>query len=136
MIMSIKTLQKMIDESRRIVFLGGAGVSTESGLKDFRSEDGLYRQNHKYTPETILSHDFFMEHTEEFYEFYRAKLLNTQALPNKAHEKLAQMERKGRLDAVVTQNIDGLHQAAGSKKRDRAARQYVSQLLRKVQQKV
>ncbi len=113
--MSIKTLQKMIDESKRIVFFGGAGVSTESGLKDFRSEDGLYREKHKYTPETILSYDFFMEHTEEFYEFYRDKLLKTDILPNKAHEKLAEMERKGRLDAVVTQNIDGLHQAAGSK---------------------
>ncbi len=113
--MSIETLQKMIDESKRIVFFGGAGVSTESGLKDFRSEDGLYREKHKFTPETILSHDFFMEHTEEFYEFYRTKLLKTDILPNKAHEKLAEMERKGRLDAVVTQNIDGLHQAAGSK---------------------
>jgi len=112
--MSIKALQAMIDKSRRIVFFGGAGVSTESGLKDFRSEDGLYREKYKYPPETMLSHSFFRTHPEVFFAFYRDKLLCPNVRPNAAHEKLAELERAGRLSAVVTQNIDGLHQMAGS----------------------
>ena len=110
-----ETLQAWIDESRRIVFFGGAGVSTESGVPDFRSQDGLYRQTWKYPPETILSHTFFRQNTAEFYEFYRAKMLPLEARPNAAHKKLAELERAGKLTAVITQNIDGLHQAAGSK---------------------
>ena len=113
--MSIERLQTIIDNSDNIVFFGGAGVSTESGIPDFRSVDGLYNQRYRYPPETILSHHFFMDHTEEFFEFYRDKILNLDAVPNKAHQKLAQMEETGKLKAVVTQNIDGLHQAAGSK---------------------
>ncbi len=113
--MSIEALQAMIDKSESIVFFGGAGVSTESGLKDFRSEDGLYRQRYKYPPETMLSHSFFMAHPDEFFTFYRDKLLCPGAVPNAAHVKLAEMERTGKLCAVVTQNIDGLHQAAGSR---------------------
>ena len=109
------TLQELADKSRRIVFFGGAGVSTESGIPDFRSVDGLYSQQYKYPPETILSHTFFVAHTEEFYEFYRKKLLLTGIAPNKAHFKLAELEAAGKLTAVVTQNIDGLHQLAGSK---------------------
>ena len=108
-------LQRWIDESDNIVFFGGAGVSTESGLKDFRSQDGLYHQQYDYPPETILSHTFFMENPEEFYRFYRAKMLCPEAKPNPAHLKLAQLERAGKLKAVVTQNIDSLHQKAGSK---------------------
>ena len=108
-------LQNWIDESSNIVFFGGAGVSTESGLKDFRSQDGLYHQQYDYPPETILSHTFFMENPEEFYRFYRAKMLCPEAKPNLAHLKLAELERAGKLKAVVTQNIDGLHQKAGSK---------------------
>ena len=108
-------LQRWIDESDNIVFFGGAGVSTESGLKDFRSQDGLYHQQYDYPPETILSHTFFMENPEEFYRFYRAKMLCPEAKPNPAHLKLAELERAGKLKAVVTQNIDGLHQKAGSK---------------------
>lgn len=111
----IANLKKLIERSRRMVFFGGAGVSTESGIPDFRSQDGLYRQKYKYPPERILSHSFFMEHTEEFYEFYREKMLCLDAEPNAAHKKLAQWEQEGRLAAVVTQNIDGLHQKAGSK---------------------
>ena len=110
------TLQEIIDSSDNIVFFGGAGVSTESGIPDFRSVDGLYNQQWDYPPETILSHSFFMKKTEEFYRFYRAKMLCPNAEPNAAHLKLAQLEREGKLTAVVTQNIDGLHQAAGSKK--------------------
>lgn len=110
-----ETLQNWIDESRRIVFFGGAGVSTESGVPDFRSQDGLYRQTWKYPPETILSHTFFRQNTAEFYEFYRAKMLPLEAKPNAAHKKLAELERAGNLTAVITQNIDGLHQAAGSR---------------------
>ena len=110
-----KTLQTWVGESRRIVFFGGAGVSTESGIPDFRGVDGLYRQKYAYPPETILSDQFFYSHTEEFYRFYREKMLVTDAHPNAAHEKLAQWEREGKLLAVVTQNIDGLHQAAGSR---------------------
>ena len=109
-------LQNVIDNSKRIVFFGGAGVSTESGIPDFRSVDGLYNQKYDYPPEQILSHTFFMHNTEEFYRFYRDKMLCLDKNPNKAHLKLAELERAGKLTAVVTQNIDGLHQAAGSKK--------------------
>lgn len=108
-------LQQMIDESDKIVFFGGAGVSTESGIPDFRSEDGLYRQKYRFPPEVMLSHSFFESHPKEFYDFYRDKMLYLQAKPNAAHEKLAELEQKGKLLAVVTQNIDGLHQKAGSK---------------------
>ena len=106
----------MIENSKRIVFFGGAGVSTESGIPDFRSVDGLYNQKYDYPPEQILSHTFFMHNTEEFYRFYRDKMLCLDKKPNKAHLKLAELEKSGKLTAVVTQNIDGLHQAAGSKK--------------------
>lgn len=112
----IETLQKWINESSRIVFFGGAGASTESGVPDFRSVDGLYNQKYDYPPEEILSHTFYRRKPEEFYRFYRDKMIYTDALPNKAHLKLAELEEKGKLTAVVTQNIDGLHQAAGSKK--------------------
>lgn len=108
-------LQKMIDESSSIVFFGGAGVSTESGIPDFRSVDGLYHQQYDHPPETILSHSFFVKHTEQFYRFYQAKMLVEGAQPNPAHRKLAELEAAGKLKAVVTQNIDGLHQLAGSK---------------------
>ena len=111
----LQTLKDWVQQSRRIVFFGGAGVSTESGIPDFRSEDGLYRQRYAYPPETILSHTFFVRHPEEFFRFYREKMLFTDKQPNAAHRKLAQWEREGRLSAVVTQNIDGLHQAAGSR---------------------
>lgn len=111
----MKTLQQIIDESSRIVFFGGAGVSTESGIPDFRSVDGLYNQKYDVPPETILSHTYFVRHTEEFYRFYRDKMLCLDAMPNKAHLKLAEMESKGKLISVITQNIDGLHQKAGSK---------------------
>lgn len=110
----LETLQKWLDESRRGVFFGGAGVSTESGVPDFRSVDGLYNQSYDYPPETIISHSFFLRDPEEFYRFYREKMLWLDAKPNAAHKKLAQLEAAGRLAAVVTQNIDGLHQAAGS----------------------
>ena len=110
-----ETLAKWIGESKRIVFFGGAGVSTESGIPDFRSVDGLYNQQYDYPPETILSHTFFMRRPEEFFRFYRNKMLFPNAQPNAAHKKLAQWEAEGRLSAVVTQNIDGLHQKAGSK---------------------
>jgi len=113
---NLETLKQWVDESHRIVFFGGAGVSTESGIPDFRSVDGLYHQNYDYPPETILSHSFFVSKPEEFYRFYRAKLLPVGVKPNAAHKKLAEWEREGKLLAVVTQNIDGLHQAAGSKK--------------------
>lgn len=108
-------LQTIIDQSKSIVFFGGAGVSTESGIPDFRSIDGIYNQKYDYPPEKILSHSFFMSNTEEFYRFYRDKMLCLDAKPNKAHIKLAELEKKGILKAVVTQNIDGLHQLAGSK---------------------
>lgn len=111
----LETLKKWIDNSDNIVFFGGAGVSTESGIPDFRSVDGLYNQQYDYPPETILSHTFFRRNTEEFYRFYRAKMLALDAKPNAAHKKLAQWEQEGKLKAVVTQNIDGLHQAVGSK---------------------
>ena len=112
----IEDLQRVIDGSHNIVFFGGAGVSTESGIPDFRSTDGLYNQKYDYPPEQILSHTFFMKNTAEFYRFYRDKMLCLDKKPNKAHLKLAKLERAGKLSAVVTQNIDGLHQAAGSKK--------------------
>ncbi len=111
----VKQLQKWIDESRHIVFFGGAGVSTESGIPDFRSQDGLYHQTYDYPPEEIISHHFFLAHPEEFYRFYKDKMIAAQAQPNQAHLKLAEMEQKGKLDAVITQNIDGLHQKAGSR---------------------
>jgi NAD-dependent deacetylase len=112
----IQKLQSMVDECNSIVFFGGAGVSTESGIPDFRSVDGLYNQKYDYPPETILSHTFYKHHTEEFFKFYRDKMICTTAKPNKAHLKLAEMEQTGKLIGVVTQNIDGLHQMAGSKK--------------------
>ncbi len=112
----IEKLQKLIDNSNKIVFFGGAGVSTESGIPDFRSVDGLYNQKYKYPPERIISHSFFVSNTEEFYDFYREKLLIDGVKPNTVHISLAQLEKKGKLLAVVTQNIDGLHQAAGSEK--------------------
>ena len=111
---AIKTLGEWVRDARRIVFFGGAGVSTESGIPDFRSTDGLYHQQWRYPPETILSHTFYESNPEEFFRFYRAKLLAPDAKPNAAHRKLAQWEREGKLTAIVTQNIDGLHQAAGS----------------------
>ncbi len=111
-----EVFSKWIRESKRIVFFGGAGVSTESGIPDFRSVDGLYNQKYDYPPETILSHEFFMRRTTEFYRFYRDKMLVTDAKPNPLHRKLAQWEKEGILSAIVTQNIDGLHQLAGSKK--------------------
>lgn len=112
----LEILKQWINESARMVFFGGAGVSTESGIPDFRSVDGLYHQQYDYPPETILSHTFYMRKPEEFYRFYRAKMLAPDAKPNAAHRKLAQWEQEGKLSAVVTQNIDGLHQAAGSRK--------------------
>ncbi|MBQ0040211.1 MAG: NAD-dependent protein deacylase [Treponema sp.] len=112
----IEKLQNFIDEASRIVFFGGAGVSTESGIPDFRSVDGLYNQKWAYPPETIISNSFFRADTKEFYRFYKEKLLLNGIKPNKAHLKLAEMEKAGKLIGVVTQNIDGLHQAAGSKK--------------------
>ena len=111
---SIKTLRELVNASGSIVFFGGAGVSTESGIPDFRSTGGLYHQEWSYPPEVILSHSFYKSNPEEFFRFYRAKLLAPDAKPNAAHKKLAQWEQEGRLKAVVTQNIDGLHQAAGS----------------------
>lgn len=111
----IETLKKWVGESDNIVFFGGAGVSTESNIPDFRSVDGLYNQKYDYPPETILSHSFFMRNTAEFYRYYKDKMLILDAQPNAAHIKLAELEKEGKLKAIVTQNIDGLHQAAGSK---------------------
>lgn len=111
----IATLRTWIEESSNIVFFGGAGVSTESGIPDFRSVDGLYNQKYKYPPETIISHSFFERDPEEFYRFYRDKLIIKGAKPNAAHLRLAELERQGKLKAVITQNIDGLHQLAGSR---------------------
>ena len=112
----VRKLQEIIDDSRRIVFFGGAGVSTESGIPDFRSADGIYHQHYKYAPEQVVSHSFFKAHPDVFYEFYKEKMMCLDAEPNAAHRKLAQLEEAGRLTAVITQNIDGLHQKAGSKK--------------------
>ena len=112
----IARLQEMVDQSHSIVFFGGAGVSTESGIPDFRSTDGLYHQQYAYPPETILSHTFYEQNPEEFFRFYRDKLLRLEAQPNAAHKKLAELEQTGKLRSVVTQNIDGLHQKAGSKR--------------------
>lgn len=114
--MDTEKFLQMVKESDNIVFFGGAGVSTESGIPDFRSVDGLYNQKYDYPPETILSHSFYMRNTEEFYRFYRDKMLCLTAEPNITHRKLAELEAAGKLKAVVTQNIDGLHQAAGSKR--------------------
>ena len=111
----IETLKRWVAESRYTVFFGGAGVSTESGIPDFRSVDGLYHQKYDAPPETILSHSYFSRHPDRFFRFYREKMLYPDALPNGAHETLAEMEKQGRLQAVITQNIDGLHQKAGSK---------------------
>lgn len=108
-------LQRMIDESSNIVFFGGAGVSTESNIPDFRSADGLYQEKYLYPPEQVVSHTFFVRKTEMFYEFYKDKMMFLDAQPNKAHKKLAELEETGKLKAVITQNIDGLHQVAGSK---------------------
>ena len=113
---NIEQFLQMVKESDNIVFFGGAGVSTESGIPDFRSVDGLYNQKYDYPPETILSHSFYIKYPEEFYRFYRDKMLCLDKKPNKAHYKLAELEKAGKLSAVVTQNIDGLHQAAGSKR--------------------
>ena len=112
----IEKLQKIIDESRNIVFFGGAGVSTESGIPDFRSQDGLYSQKYDFPPETIVSHTFFMKRNKDFFDFYKDKMMALDAKPNAAHYKLAEWEAQGKCRAVVTQNIDGLHQMAGSKK--------------------
>ncbi len=113
--MSGLTLQQMIDESSRIVFFGGAGVSTESGIPDFRSADGLYNQKYRFPPETIISHSFYMRDRDEFYRFYKERMIFPDAKPNAAHLKLAELERAGKLSCVITQNIDGLHTAAGSR---------------------
>jgi len=112
---NIERLKDILQNSDNIVFFGGAGVSTESGIPDFRSEDGLYSETYKYPPETMLSRTFFMQHTEEFYKFYREKLLYPDAKPNDAHKALAELEKIGKLKAVITQNVDGLHTRAGSK---------------------
>ena len=111
----IRRLKEIVAKSDNIVFFGGAGVSTESGIPDFRSVDGLYNQKYKYPPEVMVSHSFYVSHTDEFFEFYRNKMLALDAQPNAAHIKLAELEKQGKLKAVVTQNIDGLHQKAGSK---------------------
>lgn len=111
----IDELRKIVEESDNIVFFGGAGVSTESGIPDFRSVDGLYNQKYKYPPETIISHSFYRSNPEEFYRFYKDKMIFSDAKPNKAHLKLAELEQQGKLKAVITQNIDGLHQMAGSR---------------------
>ena len=108
-------LSARVSRAKRVVFFGGAGVSTASGIPDFRSVDGLYHQKFAYPPETMLGHDFYLTHPEEFFDFYRTKMITLGAKPNQAHRKLAELEREGKLTAVVTQNIDGLHQMAGSK---------------------
>lgn len=115
MTMNIQLLQKLIDQSDNIVFFGGAGVSVESGLADFRSENGIYNQKYDYPAEEMLSHHFFYRHTDYFYQFHKDKMINLQAKPNAAHKKIAALEKAGKLKAVITQNIDGLHQMAGSK---------------------
>lgn len=113
---NIETFLKMVEDSENIVFFGGAGVSTESGIPDFRSEDGLYNQKYKYPPETIISHSFYMRYPEEFYRFYKDKMLYPQAKPSTTHIALAKLEKMGKLKAVITQNIDGIHQMAGSER--------------------
>ena len=112
----IRQLQEIIDQHDNLVFFGGAGVSTESGIPDFRSQDGLYHQKYDYPPETILSHSFFLSRPEEFFKFYKDKMICDIARPNAAHIKLAELEKAGKLKAVITQNIDNLHQMAGSRK--------------------
>ena len=112
----IEILKQLIEESKNIVFFGGAGVSTESGIPDFRSKDGLYHQKYKHPPEEILSHHFFISNTDEFYKFYKEKMNSLKYEPNITHKKLTELEKKGKLKAIITQNIDGLHQKAGSKK--------------------
>ncbi|MBR0171619.1 MAG: NAD-dependent protein deacylase [Lachnospiraceae bacterium] len=112
----IEKLRELIDGTDNIVFFGGAGVSTESGIPDFRSQDGLYAQKYKYPPEQIVSHTFYVQKPKDFFEFYKDKMLSPDAEPNAAHKKLAEWEAQGKLKAVITQNIDGLHQKAGSKK--------------------
>lgn len=116
MMNEMETLKQWIEESKRIVFFGGAGVSTESGIPDFRSVDGLYNQKYAYPPETIISHSFYKRNPEEFYRFYKDRMIYQDAKPNAAHKALARLEEEGKLSAVITQNIDGLHQMAGSKK--------------------
>ena len=111
----IKQFKELVNKSNNIVFFGGAGVSTESGIPDFRSKDGLYNQQYDYPPETILSHKFFINNTDKFYKFYKTKMNSLKYKPNITHIKLAELENKGKLKAVITQNIDGLHQKAGSK---------------------
>lgn len=111
----VEQLKRIIEESDNIVFFGGAGVSTESGIPDFRSVDGLYNQRYQYPPEVMVSHSFYRSHTKEFFDFYKNKMIALDAKPNAAHLKLAQLEQQGKVRAVITQNIDGLHQAAGSK---------------------
>ena len=111
----VERLQELIDRYDNIVFFGGAGVSTESGIPDFRSADGIYHQKYKYSPEQVVSHSFFMKYSDAFYDFYKEKMMCLDAKPNAAHLKLAELEQAGKLSAIVTQNIDGLHQAAGSK---------------------
>lgn len=111
----VEQLKQIVADSNNIVFFGGAGVSTESGIPDFRSVDGLYNQKYKYPPEVMVSHSFFRQHTEEFFEFYKNKMIALDAKPNATHKKLAQLEQDGKVKAVITQNIDGLHYAAGSK---------------------
>ena len=110
----VERLQEMIDESSNIVFFGGAGVSTESNIPDFRGADGIYHQSYKYSPEEVVSHSFYEKHPKAFFEFYREKMMVLDAKPNAAHLKLAELENAGKIKAVITQNIDGLHQAAGS----------------------
>ena len=112
----IKELKEIVHASSKVVFFGGAGVSTESGIPDFRSVDGLYNQKYKYPPEQIISHSYYRSHPEEFFEFYKDKMIFTDAKPNAAHIRLAELEREGHVQAVITQNIDGLHQMAGSRK--------------------
>ena len=112
---SIKKLGELIEQSKNIVFFGGAGVSTESGIPDFRSKDGLYNMKYKYPPEMIISRSFFIRNPEEFYRFYKDRMIYKDAMPNTAHYALSELEKKGKLKAVITQNIDGLHQKAGSK---------------------
>ena len=125
----IEIFKKFVNESNNIVFFGGAGVSTESGIPDFRSKDGLYNQQYKYPPETILSHSFFINNTEEFYKFYKAKMNCLKYEPNITHIKLAELENKRKLKAIITQNIDGLHQKARSKNVLELHRQCIKKLL-------